>query len=313
MPLEISLKNKNEFMSLFGVPVIDSYPLTPKSKVNLYVLNINAGNFDYESLIKELGNASTHYVLSRGRIKELTSIEGRAWELVTEAMNKFRDWGNNDGEGGELLLYCFLETHLGAPKLLSKMELKTAGNDYVKGSDGIHLLKINENDFQIIYGESKMYPSLSDGIRKSMESLKELKNKGFNSEVALVDSNIMKESLEVDEIEYLKAVLIPSKDTPNIITRNNAFGIFLGFEVDISNWKLQELSTEEFSSKIHESVKSMFEQQFDNIKKKINSYGLDGHHFYFYSIPFIKKVNAGLSLNQTRKNIIKSITNHGSN
>lgn len=313
MSLEISLKNKTEFLNLFGLPVIDAHSLTLKSKANLYVLKINAGTFDYESMINELGNASTHYVLSRGRIQDLSQEEGKNWQLMSEVVSKFKDWGKNDGEGGELLLYCFLETHLNAPKLLSKMELKTANNDYIKGSDGIHLLKIADNDYQIIYGESKMYANLTDGIREAISSLKSLKDKGFNTEASLVDSNIMKESLNQEELAYIKSVLIPAKDPLNMIQRNNAFGVFLSFEIDISQWDLQNMKDEDIDNQIRSTVKSTFEAQFENIKNQIIKSGLDGHHFYFYSIPFLKKDNANISLDQTRKDIIKKITFNDSN
>jgi len=53
-----------------------------------------------------------------------------------------------------------LETHLNAPKILTKLEVKTAPNDYVKGADGVHLLQLNEQDFQLILGEAKRYGDL---------------------------------------------------------------------------------------------------------------------------------------------------------
>lgn len=51
-------------------------------------------------------------------------------------MEKFVDYTRNNGELGELLLFCFLETHLGAPQILTKLELKTSISHYVNGADG---------------------------------------------------------------------------------------------------------------------------------------------------------------------------------
>jgi hypothetical protein len=43
-------------------------------------------------------------------------------ELSQKARGKFIDYINNKGgELGELLLYCFLESHLKAPKILSNI------------------------------------------------------------------------------------------------------------------------------------------------------------------------------------------------
>ena len=62
-----------------------------------------------------------------------------------------------DGELGELLLFCFLESQLKAPKILSKLELKTTSGLYVNGADGVHFLKLEDGNYQLIFGESKMY------------------------------------------------------------------------------------------------------------------------------------------------------------
>lgn len=92
--------------------------------------------------------------------------EQRFGELNLIAQERFRDYQSNDGEFGELLLYCLLESHLGAPKILTKMNLKTSHNDYVKGADGVHLLKLNDDEYQIVFGESKMYKNVRSGLKK---------------------------------------------------------------------------------------------------------------------------------------------------
>ena len=61
--------------------------------------------------------------------------------LVTKAKERLRKAESNEGELGEILLYSMLEAHLKAPKLLTKLELKTDPNHYVNGTDGVHLLK----------------------------------------------------------------------------------------------------------------------------------------------------------------------------
>ena len=57
----------------------------------------------------------------------------------------------------KLLLFCFLESQLKAPKILSKLELKTTSGLYVNGADGVHFLKLEDGNYQLIFGESKMY------------------------------------------------------------------------------------------------------------------------------------------------------------
>jgi hypothetical protein len=45
-------------------------------------------------------------------------------EVATKVQSQFRLPDSNAGEGGKVILYSLLEGHLGAPTVLSKMELK---------------------------------------------------------------------------------------------------------------------------------------------------------------------------------------------
>jgi ribosome-binding ATPase YchF (GTP1/OBG family) len=196
MPLNSSLKNQQEFLNLFYSPAcIDSFSLTIKTKISLYILRIDSSSFDYEALYKNLGNASISYVLSRLRNEEYYKNQ-KVWEQVQEATKKFRNWGINEGEGGELLLYCFLESHLKAPKIISKMEIKDDSQDYIKGSDGIHLLRLDENNYQLIYGESKMIAKLEDDSKKT-----ELANLVAPAQSLFVCAKLEDELKNLDEVD----------------------------------------------------------------------------------------------------------------
>lgn len=306
--LPLSIKNKDEFLGCFYPPEIDGHPLNAKTKMSLFVLRIDGGRFAYEDVKRELGNASTTYVLSRTQ-SEIKP--GREHEVMKKVRDSFRVWEKNDGEGGELFLYCFLETHLGAPKILSKMEMKTAGNDYVKGSDGIHLLDLGDGTFHLIFGESKMLgdstkkgSSLQKNIAAAIKSVKDVEYNGIQKEISLVDSNLMKETYDDGTLAYLKKIIKPDATNASPV-KYNAFGIFIGFEVDIADWNLQEMTNVEFEAKLKSEIKSAVESQYEYIKNKIEEAGLSGYHFYIYAVPFIK--NKTHSIDTTRKEIIKHI------
>lgn len=307
--LSTTVKNTEGFLNLFYPPEINGHELTKKTRLSLHVLRTDGGSFDYDSMYRELGNASISYVFSRSKFEgiKLETLH----EHVKQAQESFRNSGSNDGEGGELFLYCFLETHLGAPKILSKMELKTANNDYVKGVDGIHLLDLGNGNFHLIFGESKMIGDSTEkgsSFRKAMAdaftSIKKVSNDGIGKEVNLVDSNLMKESFSQESVDFLKKILKPSaRDTE--ITKQNAFGIFAGFEIDISDWDLQNMDDIQFQNQIKEEVKKTVEDKYDYITKKIEEQGLSGYHFYIYAVPFIK--NGDTTIDTTRKKIIEEI------
>lgn len=300
-------KHKNEFLDLFYKPVIENHPLTLKTKVSLFVMRIDGSSFDYIEMKRVLGNASISYALARNQIRK--ELQHEDFKRVAAL---FRDHEINDGEGGELFLYCFLETHLGAPKILSKMELKTAGNDYIKGADGIHILDLGNGNYHLIFGESKMISdsskkdsSLTNALTQAFESIKKVKEEGIGGEISLVDSNLMKESVDENELDFLKRIIKPSARDEGI-TKNNAFGIFVGFEIDITDWDLQNIKDVEFNNKIKESVRESFEKRYTHIQNKILEFDLDGHHFYIYAIPFIKKGKLE-GIDNKRKDIIKHI------
>lgn len=79
------------------------------------------------------------------------------------------------GEPGELILYALLEWVLKAPRLVSKMYLKTNSNMPVHGTDGIHLGYDEAKDLLTIYfGESKIYKNFSSAADAAFISMSEL-------------------------------------------------------------------------------------------------------------------------------------------
>ena len=307
--LNISIKNAKEFLDLFYKPEIDSHELTKKTKLSLFVLRIDGGRFAYENMKKQLGNAAVTYVFSRTQFDQIRPAQMH--ESVKKVQDSFRDWSVNDGEGGELFLYCLLETHLNAPKILSKMEMKTAGNDYIKGSDGIHLLSLDNGVFHLIFGESKMIgdstekgSSFRKAIRAAFESVKEVETNGIGGEISLVDSNLMKETYDEETLKFLRKIINPSARDVSVY-KFNAFGIFIGFEIDISDWNLQEMEDVDFEKKLKEEIRVAVEGKYEYIKEQITAQNLSGYHFYIYAIPFIK--NGEINIDTTRKDLIKHI------
>ena len=99
----------------------------------------------------------------------------KARRLVLEALDHLREVNSDKdlgagGELGEILLYLFLEQDLQAPKLFSKVELKSSTNDYVKGADGIHFKFRNDSVgnkiLQLVVGEAKIKNDLKMELKK---------------------------------------------------------------------------------------------------------------------------------------------------
>jgi len=290
-----------KFLDLFYKEIDCDVPET-NSKLNLHILKIENNQFCYEELIEHLGESMIPFALSR---KQITEFEkDKRWHgLVKEASRKFRDYNVNDGEAGELLLFCFLEAHLKAPKILTKLEIKLSSNDYAKGSDGIHLLELAPKNYQLIFGESKLYQELTTSLTKAFESIHDFKTRKKNNihdEIGLINSQLCKEAFDEDLYQFLKSVIMPKANDADPIVKNNAFAIFAGFEIDPTEEE-KRLSNDKFLTLIKSKIKAEVEGKMSHIKKKIEEYGLYSYTFYVYVFPFMK-------LDETRKEIIKKIT-----
>ena len=299
--MELKSSINESFLELFYNEIECDVPET-HSRLNLHILKIENNQFCYPDLVKHLRNHFISFSLSRKEIQDFEK-DRRYGELYATAASKFRDYNVNDGEAGELLLFCFLESHLKAPKILTKLEIKLSSKDYAKGSDGVHLLKVADKDYQLIFGESKLYQNLTTSITKAFESIHDFTTRSknnINDEIGLLNSQLCKETFDEELYQFLKSVIMPKANEDEPITKNNAFAIFAGFEINPTDEE-KKLSNSDFLKTIKEQVKKEVEGKMEHIKKKIEEYSLHRYTFYVYVFPFMK-------LDETRKDIIKKIT-----
>lgn len=290
---------KTDFLDLFHHDLND-VKLENQNKLNLFTLKVKNNAFAYDELTENLGNILYSFALSRNEVNLLIK-EHKLGTLISRAKEKLRAYNVNEGELGEILLYCLLEAHLNAPKILTKLELKTAPNDYVKGADGVHLLKLTESEYQLVLGESKMHSDLKDGIYEAFGSIKKLltSNAGkLSFEVDLVNSQLIKEVFDENQYEIIKKILVPSaRDDENYL--DYSFGIFLGYDVLIAEEDLK-LSNAEFRNKIREQIKTEIQAVVKSLNTQLKKSDFNGFNFYVYVIPFS-------DIKSKRKEIIKDI------
>jgi len=301
--MKLSLTD-NDFLNAFDK--IDSVDIDPhkKNKLNLFTLKINANDFDYKNLEKELLDPVVDFSLSRITKEKYKDKPGT---LTRKATDKFIYYLKNKGELGELLLYCFLESHLQAPKILSKLELKTSTSDYVKGADGVHYLKLDNGNYQLIFGESKTQVVLTDGLTAAFKSISNFKTEcnengkgksGINHEKSLISDHIGREVFSPKEKEFIESIIYPKKESNFQV--DDAFGIFVGYEINISATD-KGLPNQDFREKIKQQIKEEVMRKHKHIESKINECNLQGHNFYIYILPFT-------DLDKSREDITKGIT-----
>lgn len=283
-----------EFLDNFHLLVDDH---TGKNSLKFFCPQVDANAFNYDNLVLSLSDAAAHYCLSRRTWDE---YKNRPMVLSRIVREKFRTLSSNDGELGELMLFSFLETDLHAPKIATKMELKTNPNMYFNGADGVHYLKVSDQNYQLIFGESKVYSDLLEGISAALSSIKTFKTdsikddtsgspRGITFERGLINAHLLKETFSDEERVFIKSMIYPKASNPYFV--DTAFAVFVLFNVDIPTSK-KGLNNTEFRNWLFESLKSLISENIKEIYAKIDRRSLNGHSFYFYLVPFENLVTA---------------------
>lgn len=270
----------------FKIEHKENLDLLENNELNIFCLNIVNNKFSYKELFNLLKDNLGTYVLSR---KEYQKNPERAISKAIDKLKIVQADSNDPGAGGELgelILYVFLEYYLHAPKILSKVELKTTQNQYVYNADGVHFYHFDKDDFsyyQLIIGESKIKNNYSDAIDAAFNSIVTSKLNDTN-EINLINSEIFKEVFSTEEMEQLKDMIVPkvTDDFNNNVIKNKAFGIFIGFDFKIDN-TIPLLKQRE---KVKEDLKELAKQVSQDIKSNVIKHNLSGYSFYVYFLPF---------------------------
>lgn len=297
--------NQNSLNITEAMKQLTTIEIPVANKLELFIFPIKSNEFDYSASAEKLLESVADFALSR-KTKEYIGKQN-SMKLSKAARDKFIEWKSNEGELGEFLLFCFLEGHLRAPKILSKLELKTANEKYVNGADGLHYLQLPNGDFQLIFGESKLYKSLTNGIREAFKSIKNFKGSpsqqndkksGITFERSLLSSMLDRDILTDDEKSFLNNIIYPSQGEKSINV-DDAFGIFVGYEIDYEDER-KTLTNKQFREQVEEKIKKEIESKKDNIERYIENLDLYGHVFYIYILPFSK-------INESKKKMLKEL------
>lgn len=277
--------NKN-FDSVFCEITHDNkLNITNNNCLRMFCLDVQNCEFDYSGLHQILQKNIGRYVFSRASIDKFTkeddveAIGLKAIELLRDVSSE-KDQGAG-GELGEVLLYLFLEQKLNAPKLLSKVELKTAKNQYVFGSDGVHLLSAGDKDYQLVLGESKIKGDINGAIDDAFVSINKVA-KDPSNEIRLIDKNILSEEFDEETKKFIEALIVPQKRDRNY-NLDKAFGVFIGYSISLEK---AQYTNNDYKDALKKQLENDVFNTVKHIEKKIKESGLVNYSFYFYFLPF---------------------------
>lgn len=284
---DLKLTSYSEGFGIFNKVSEEEFDVVNKNYLRMFMLNTENKLFNYDEMYDYILPNITKYVFSRKRLAEIENNPSKQGTIILDALNHLRPIENEadkgaGGELGEILLYLFLEQDMHAPKLFSKVELKTSAKDYVKGSDGIHFKFRTNSDgvkiLQLVIGEAKIKNELKKGIDEAFESIEKYLSENTQDR-NLLDTHLMDQLVDKDEAELIKEYImaIPRKK------KETVFGIFIGYSID---YKGVSDTNDEYDQKvIEENIKQIL--SFKNyIINTINSHHVSNYEFNFYFLPF---------------------------
>lgn len=261
-----------------------------------YYVDFRDGQYNGDIFVDYLSKKLPFFCLPKKDIEAVVSITDKqeqiekSGELYEKAKSVFRQVSKRkkkekqEGEPGELILFCFLEWALSAPQVVAKMSLKTDPQMPVHGADGIHIGK--SDDMLLLYfGESKLYKQISNAINDALESCKGIAK---NQEEKTFEIKILRDHLDLGEgkkelakeiYEHLDPYSEKNKKVKNI------FSCFIGF--DFSKYsEIKNLPPSEISKKFEELYLERIKSACALISKKIKEKDIQDLNFHFFLLPF---------------------------
>jgi len=226
--LKPQLQNEQQIKNVLRqVPV--SFTLKGGAKVEtlLAYLPIKNGATDCSKFFEIIKDGILqNFVFSCSEIENKIGVKssGEAKELFEKSVRKISE-KTAQGELGELILFTLLDVYFQAPKILSKVSMKTSRRVPVFGADAVHGQFYGDN-FKLFLGESKLHKKFSSGASKSITSIENIKEK-YNEEFDLLESYMDFSNLNEELQSQILELLNPYSDID--LSNTISSPCFIGF------------------------------------------------------------------------------------
>ena len=194
--LELLTVKSDDFDGLFTRVPNRGQRLTDLIETHFYYVRFRDGSPRELDLLDFLASNIVPYCLRRSDLTPEKLTPTKVRKLYLKAKNSFQNDNTKTGEAGELLAYTIIEGYLQAPKIITKMALKTNRAMPIHGSDGVHLHIDGSGGVYLHFAEAKMYGKLLDAIRSALESVHTAVSQGsdlssaLDDEIELIESNL---------------------------------------------------------------------------------------------------------------------------
>jgi hypothetical protein len=227
--LQPQLSNADEIREILK-EVEFSYTLADGRKVEtlLVYLPITGGKSSHSEFFEKVKDGIlNNFVLKCDEIeKKLGLVNKHSAESLFLKSISMLSKHTAHGELGELLLFTLLDVYLKAPKLLSKITLKSSRTVAVHGADAVHG-QFYDGAFRLYLGEAKLHKDFKPAASKAAESMSNAKEKS-DHEFRLLDCHLDFPGIEDETKDEILDLLDPfnKKDLTGVVH----FPCFIGFK-----------------------------------------------------------------------------------
>ena len=266
------------------------------TKACVFYIDPNNCKFHFRDLKDFIITNIGSYVFSRARKNQLLDMYDKEEVIGTKAILKFLRKYRENAESvlGEIMLYIFMEQELGAPKIMSKIELDEYNHDIVSKSDGVHLLSLNqagEPIHQLVFGASDIVGDLNAAIDRALDKIVDIEANS-EEELMLVESTTQNTIYDPDATKYMVELMKPHKGKDSI-KPDMAFSVFVGYTIRLEN---PERDSQKYRTAVKEQLIKDISESQPHIIEYIKEHRLDGYSFYFYVFPFNDAPNEKVSI-----------------
>ena len=276
--------DQSSFKTVFKEIADSNLSLPNSNNLKIYRLDVVNSKIDYFRLEKYILKNIGSYIYCRGRMNRY-NIPSDYMILAKDAFSAYRKGIESDqrtNHFNEIMLYFFLECVLNAPKIFSKMELQEHSGIYDSSSSGIHILTYKKDGRllnQLVYGATGTVDTLESAVDNAFTQIIEIKNH-IDDEYELVKEDVLNTKFDTETNKVLENIIIPSKKFEE--RPDNAFGIFLGYTINMNN----ELNNERYKTELEINLNNDIKRISPYIQKKIEELELSNYSFYIYILPF---------------------------
>lgn len=254
--------------------------LTNAEQLRLFHLAVRSNRFSHSELIDFLRLNLGRYVFSRAEIAEY-KVADETEMIVFDAAGRMN--AQDSGQGlGELVLYILLEEILGAPKVMSKVELDQLAGRMRSRCDAIHLFTPEGGTpvSSLVFGTSSLNGDIQDAIDDAFEKIIQIETNQAR-ECQLAEEQVFTTVLDEGAARKIKDLLIP--EPGGAATYDSAYGIFLGYDIGLDPTKY---NNGDYRQQLGWKMANDIKHHATYIANKITTLNLGTHAFYVYVLPF---------------------------